>query len=124
MADVKSEDYPFCTTCNDRRTKYECVACGVVICNICSLNVDVEYPGYSEENKRIGVCKTCDTFVTEENQSKSEDLKAVTQINFNTVSKPPLKKQKKIGLVVCTHRKRKKPCCFRCSFYLAIARKI
>ena len=47
-----------------------------------------------EENRRIGVCKTCHTFVTEENQSKSEDLEVVSQINFNTVSKPPLKKQK------------------------------
>ena len=39
----------------------------------------------------------------------------VNQINFNTVSKPLLKKQKTLFVRM---EKKFKNCCFRCSFYL------
>ena len=44
-----------CNICN-RETKYTCVWCRQVICNVCSLSVDEETPGYNEETYSIGRC--------------------------------------------------------------------
>ena len=71
---MDDEGTPLCERCKERYTKYRCLLCEKPVCNICSRNVDDEsIPGYDEENKRVGICQSCDS---------------VSQISFTTLCPP------------------------------------
>ena len=53
-----SVSLPLCAFCAERETKYSCVNCNEVVCNICA-NAAPEHSGYDEENKRVGICEKC-----------------------------------------------------------------
>ena len=50
-----------CYTCNKPDTKYSCIKCDIVICNICSISAKENDKGYSEELYKVGFCIKCAT---------------------------------------------------------------
>ena len=50
-------DLPLCTFCELKNTKYICIDCGIVVCNVCAVSVESNYSGYDEELNKVGVCK-------------------------------------------------------------------
>ena len=63
-----------CKLCN-RETKYTCVTCAQHICNVCSVNVTDETPGYDEELYSIGQCpgETCSKPEEKENEGEKKE---------------------------------------------------
>ena len=88
--------------------------CEKPVCNICSRNVHESIPGYDEENKRVGICQSCDSvsrisfttlcpphaepcYESEEKSDLSDDkIILVSQNYFSSVAEPPRKKQKRL----------------------------
>ena len=52
-------DLLLCTFCESRNTKYSCIDCGVVVCNMCVVSVESNYSGYDHKLKKVGICKNC-----------------------------------------------------------------
>ena len=50
-----------CYACNKPDTKYSCIKCDIVICNICSISAKENDKGYSEELYKVGFCTKCAT---------------------------------------------------------------
>ena len=44
--------------CNTKRTKYKCVLCDAVACNVFANKIQEDYVGYDGENKKGGVCQS------------------------------------------------------------------
>ena len=40
-------------------TKYSCIDCGIVVCNVCAVSIKSNYSEYEEELKKVGICKKC-----------------------------------------------------------------
>ena len=52
-------DLPLCTFCELKNTKYICIDCGIVVCNVCAVSVESNYSEYDEKLNKVGVCKKC-----------------------------------------------------------------
>lgn len=79
-----------CLVC-ERETKYTCVWCRRAICNVCSLSVVEETPGYNEEGYSIGRCPEGKCHIVE--GDKDDDITILTE-------EPPVKKAKVQGNVM------------------------
>ena len=108
MENESGDSNPNCETCKDRKTKYRCVVCKFPVCNPCASSVDQSVSGYNEENKMVGMCKSCDsvsetTFTTSSSDAEvirvKEDMDdkviLVRQKSFSSASEPS---RKNIGL--------------------------
>ena len=73
-------DLPLCTFCELKNTKYICIDCGIVVCNVCAVSVESNYSGYDEELNKVGVCKKC--------SKKEISVKKYIFYVSNTNSKP------------------------------------
>ena len=49
---------PLCVFCRTRRTKYKCVLCDSVACNICTNAVGEDHEDFDEDSKRSEFAKT------------------------------------------------------------------
>ena len=47
------------TFCELKNTKYRCIDCGIVVCNVCAVSAESNYSRYDEEQKKVGICKKC-----------------------------------------------------------------
>ena len=56
---VEELGLPLCVFCRTRQTKYKCVLCDSVACNICTNAVGEDHEDYDEESKKVGVCENC-----------------------------------------------------------------
>ena len=92
MADNTS--FPLCTFCDERNTKYSCVSCNKVACNICTKPAP-EHTGCDEENKKVGICQNClqniDTMTVSDNNKNLPVSKVISSFN----SQQPRKKKQK-----------------------------
>ena len=70
-----------CSVCQRPDTKYSCVDCAVIICNVCSVPAQEHELGYSEENYRVGKCKVCQT------PTSTKESQPPLQKKFKTGSK-------------------------------------
>ena len=52
-------DLLLCPFCDLKNTKYSCIDCGIIVCNVYPVSVGSNYSGYNEELKKVGVCKKC-----------------------------------------------------------------
>ena len=79
-----------CKLCN-RETKYNCVICGQVICNVCSVSVPEETLGYNYAKYTVGKCpyEKCDINVVDEHLviDEVDDVSIIAE-------EPPVKKMK------------------------------
>lgn len=49
-----------CTFCELNNTKYSCIECGIVVCNVCAVSVEESnYSEYDKEVKKVSVYKKC-----------------------------------------------------------------
>lgn len=79
-----NDDKPLCSFCKERNTKYSCVSCRNVVCNVCSSPANPSTKGYDEEAKRVSVCRKC---------SEPQSLESA----LASTSEPPRKVQKAIS---------------------------
>ena len=53
-------DLLVCTFCELKNTKYNCIECGIVVCNVCTVSVEESnYSGYNKEVKKVSIYKKC-----------------------------------------------------------------
>ena len=53
-------DLLVCTFCELNNTKYNCIECGIVVCNVCTVSVEESnYSGYNKEVKKVSIYKKC-----------------------------------------------------------------
>ena len=76
-------DKPLCSFCKERNTKYNCVSCENVVCNVCSSPANPSTKGYDEEAKRVSLCRKC---------SEPQSLETASA----STSEPPKKVQRTI----------------------------
>ena len=114
MENEPDECNPIYETCKERKTKYRCIVCEFPVCNVCSRSADKNVFGYSEENKMVGICQSCDlvsetTFTTsssdaevihEKEKNSEGKIILVRQKYFSPASEPSRKKTENIGLDV------------------------
>ena len=60
-------------------TKYSCVNCTVIICNVCLVPAQEHELGYSEENYRVGKCKMLNNLTLCQLSSRGPRIKCVGQ---------------------------------------------
>ena len=112
--------------CMHAYTKYRCLLCEKPVCDICSRNVDESIPGYDEEDKRVGICQSCDSIIqisftmlypphdepryeSEEKSDLSDDkIILVRQNSFSSVAEPSRKKQKTLDSMFLSSSKKDK----------------
>ena len=101
MADNIS--FPLCTFCDERNTKYSCVSCNKVACNICTKPAP-EHTGYDEENKKVGICQNClqniDTMTVSDNNknlpvSAQGDIDVEVRLSHHLTLSNPEKRNRK-----------------------------
>ncbi len=80
-----NDNKPLCSFCKERSTKYSCVSCRNIVCNVCSSPANPSTnKDYDEEAKRVGVCRKCSESQSPESASAS-------------TSEPPRKVQRTIS---------------------------
>lgn len=52
-------DLPLSIFCEFKNTKYSCIDCGIVVCNVYAVSVKSNYSGFDKELKKVGICKKC-----------------------------------------------------------------
>ena len=91
---------PLCVFCKTVKTKYRCVNCDAIACNVCTVPVDETHIGYDEDFKKVGLCGNCSLKKPEPTRKKVQSTllslfnKSNKRSNSSQPSAHPAKKRK------------------------------